>query len=523
MTTGTNTEPATVTSESAPARPQAAYLGRLASLTLVDMVLTGVFLVMTPDPVAAIAVALPLNLAVLGGLNALGGWLIFRPVAALLAGSGERDKATARLHNLPAISAAWGVAVTLVYCAAVFASGALAPEQELLAELSRTNLALASGWFALVYAIYYGFYIYFVITDLSQGLRAQVYSRFRVQLPPGQARLARKMTAVFLIVTLVPLTLIVVDLSVFRDVRAAQGLGVGQTMLLDGLSTAFVLVVASFFVTRSLSRPLTRLVQGHKAVSQGNVAERAPVMRDDEVGILTVSFNEMVADLQAQSLRISKQLEQIAQLQSETEDAFQQTVHLLARAAELHDEVTGAHTVRVGEYSRCLAERLGQPEPFCREIAYAAQLHDVGKMSVDTAILTKPGKLDEAEWQEIKRHTELGYQILAGVDRLEMARDIALSHHERWDGGGYPYGWAGEDIPLAARITAMADIYDALRSARPYKAGFSHEEAVAIMLHGDARLDPTSHFDPNLLALFARFHEDFRAVWESYLNAAAAQ
>ena len=207
--------------------------------------------------------------------------------------------------------------------------------------------------------------------------------------------------------------------------------------------------------------------------------------------------------------------EQVELLRAETESALMTTVDLLAKAAELHDDVTGKHVNRVGQYSATMAEFLGMSADFINEIRYCATLHDVGKMSVDQAILHKPGRLTDDEFKEMQNHTLYGFQILQDVERLKMAADIALSHHEKWVGGGYPNGIAGENIPLSARIVAFADIYDALRSVRPYKRGFTHEESIDIMLNGDDRLDPSKHFDPQLLDVFRNHNGIFGKIYET--------
>ncbi len=218
-------------------------------------------------------------------------------------------------------------------------------------------------------------------------------------------------------------------------------------------------------------------------------------------------------ELRARNDMLAEQRRQVEALQVETEDAFMMSINLLARAAEIHDEETGNHIVRCNEYSRFLAEELGMDREFCDEIHYSAQLHDVGKMSVNTAVLKKEGRLTDDEKAEMDRHPTYGYQILVQSPRLQMAAEIALNHHEKWDGSGYPRGIRGEAIPLSARIVALADIYDALRSRRPYKPAFSHEQTCAIILEGDDRIDPSGHFDPGLLALFARRHEGLREIY----------
>jgi HD-GYP domain-containing protein (c-di-GMP phosphodiesterase class II) len=211
--------------------------------------------------------------------------------------------------------------------------------------------------------------------------------------------------------------------------------------------------------------------------------------------------------------RLKAQQETISTLQHETEAAFKLSIQLLARAAELHDAVTGNHILRVNEYAYALAQAAGQPAAWCDEIRYSAQLHDVGKMSVDAAVLRKQGKLSPAEWEEMQRHPLHGYEILRHSPRLAMAADIARCHHEKWDGSGYPAGLEREGIPLSARIVTVVDVYDALRSARPYKQGLSHEEACRVLLDGDERTRPAEHFDPALLALFRTHHAAFDAIW----------
>jgi HD-GYP domain-containing protein (c-di-GMP phosphodiesterase class II) len=257
-----------------------------------------------------------------------------------------------------------------------------------------------------------------------------------------------------------------------------------------------------------------------------------PVPFESEQADLIVPFNhivggaieraDMVERISAQNIRLRdrnrllrEQRARIAALQDETEEAFQLSINLLSRAAELHDEDTAHHVERVNEYSYFAADKLGRPKSFCDEIRYSAQLHDVGKMSINVAILRKEGPLDDDERFEMMRHPEYGFQILSASDRLQMAADIALNHHEQWDGSGYPAGRKGKEIPLSARIVTLADIYDALRSKRSYKPGFTHEQTRAIILEGDDRFDPSGHLDPKLLEVFSEHHQGFAEIWDS--------
>lgn len=214
-----------------------------------------------------------------------------------------------------------------------------------------------------------------------------------------------------------------------------------------------------------------------------------------------------------QNVELARRGRRIAGLQRATETAFQLSVKLLARAAELHDEDTGNHILRVNEYSYRLARAVRQPAEWCNELRYSAALHDVGKMSIDAAVLKKKGKLDASERAEMSRHPEYGWRILHDNPRLRMAAEIAYCHHERWDGSGYPRGLSGDAIPLSARIVQIADVYDALRSPRPYKPGYSHDMAVKIILEGDDRIVPARDFDSRLLRVFARHHGVFDRIW----------
>ena len=154
---------------------------------------------------------------------------------------------------------------------------------------------------------------------------------------------------------------------------------------------------------------------------------------------------------------------------------------------------------------------------FCDMIRYASPMHDVGKIAIPDAILLKPAKFEPHEREIMKTHAALGAKLLSGANSpyLVMGAEIAGGHHERWDGGGYPLGLAAEAIPLSARIMQICDVYDALRSRRPYKEPFSHERAAEIILAGGGRTMP-SHFDPAVLAAFDRSVARFREIFEAH-------
>lgn len=178
-----------------------------------------------------------------------------------------------------------------------------------------------------------------------------------------------------------------------------------------------------------------------------------------------------------------------------------QSLHMLAQIVEARDTDAGLHLKHIQYYSRALALRLGLEEKEADEIAYAGMIHDVGKAQVPDAILKKAGPLTFEERQEIQKHTVWADQVLADQEEFAIARQVARWHHEKWDGTGYPDGLAGEQIPLAARIVAVADVYDALISERPYKKAWAPDEAVA-----ELRLLRGTHFDPTVIDAFVDLH-----------------
>ena len=189
----------------------------------------------------------------------------------------------------------------------------------------------------------------------------------------------------------------------------------------------------------------------------------------------------------------------------------------LIRTTDSLNRESGRHMRRIGLYSSLLASRLGWSSEAAARLQQAAALHDVGKLHIPVNIVDKPGPLDDRERATMQNHTVIGHRMLSAGRHptMQMAASIALSHHERWDGTGYPYRLAGCAIPVAARIVAVADSYDALRMERSYKPGLSHQDAVDIMLRGDERTKPC-HFDPLILTTFQNLRESMRMVYETY-------
>jgi putative two-component system response regulator len=202
---------------------------------------------------------------------------------------------------------------------------------------------------------------------------------------------------------------------------------------------------------------------------------------------------------------------------AELKESYMETIFTMMRAAEYKDEHTGAHLQRISHCCRALARMIGLDETFVDRIFVASPMHDIGKIGIPDNVLLKPGDFTPDEWEVMKGHASMGANILGNSRSpyLKMGAEIALNHHERWDGGGYPNGKQGESIPLSARIMNICDIYDALRSKRPYKPSFDHLKAMNIITCGDGRTHP-EHFDPALLAVFKQNHQLFRDIFESY-------
>jgi len=191
-------------------------------------------------------------------------------------------------------------------------------------------------------------------------------------------------------------------------------------------------------------------------------------------------------------------------------------IERLTAAAELRDEDTGQHIARIGMYAKRLSNYLGMPGDFVENISVAGAMHDIGKIGIPDSILLKPDTLTAEEFEIIKHHTTIGEKILRGSSHsmLQMGATIAATHHERWDGSGYPRGLKGENIPLAGRIVMLADQYDALRNIRVYKPALNHAMACDIILNGDNRTMP-HHFDPCILKAFDNIKGEFDAVFEA--------
>ncbi len=231
----------------------------------------------------------------------------------------------------------------------------------------------------------------------------------------------------------------------------------------------------------------------------------------------------LAAETEKKTAELNAALQDIRKSQHHLKASYLDTIFRLTIVAEFKDEATVQHVKRIGLSCAHIAKQLGWSEERVETIKYASPMHDIGKIGIPSDILLKPGALTPEELALVKTHTTLGGKILQGSQSsyLQMAEQIAINHHERWDGSGYPAGLKGENIPMAGRITAFADQYDALRSIRPYKPPFDYVMAYRIMVEGNERMGPR-HFDPKLIEIFKDTNRAFEKIYDEYKDAPAS-
>lgn len=226
------------------------------------------------------------------------------------------------------------------------------------------------------------------------------------------------------------------------------------------------------------------------------------------------AYHDLLNDYQRKlESDIATRTQELHQALADTKAASLEIIHRLSTATECKDETTGNHICRMSHFAAAVARQLGLDEAAVELILYAAPMHDLGKIGIPDRILLKPAKLSPLEWEIMKKHTLIGAEILkdSEIELLRVGEAIARTHHEKWDGSGYPAGLRGVEIPLYGRIVAIADVFDAMTSARPYKETFSVEEALDKIREGRG-----SHFDPDVVDAFFEILDEIRAIKQQY-------
>ena len=320
-----------------------------------------------------------------------------------------------------------------------------------------------------------------------------------------------------------------VDISMHQIMMEARSFRVRIISLFFGVF-AFILAVSLYFVEYQIILPLNTMAYTASIFTQDKeealhdtveLFNKIDIETGDETENLYLAFSEMTEDNLNYLDDIKRKNETINEMQNAL-------IVVLADMVESRDQNTGEHVKKTALYTRIIMEELREEgiyrdkltEKFMSDVFKSAPLHDIGKIKVSDRILNKPARLDDEEYQKMKDHTIAGADIIGQViekvpdsDYLKEARNLALSHHERWDGKGYPMGLSGEDIPLSARIMAVADVFDALASDRCYKKAFSIDESMDIIMEGSG-----THFDPNVAQAFVNAKDKVREVVESTRN-----
>ena len=227
---------------------------------------------------------------------------------------------------------------------------------------------------------------------------------------------------------------------------------------------------------------------------------------------------ELESTVAKRTADLREALDDMVVAQRTTFEAHLDTIRRLVLAAEYKDPATAAHIERIGQYSRLIAEGLSWSPGRVAMIRHASPMHDVGKIGIPDAILTKTGKLNEKEWEIMRRHATIGARILHGSpsEVLRAGEVFAYSHHEKWDGSGYPNQLVGEEIPIEGRICAVADVFDAMTSQRHYRKALPPEDVYDMM-----KMERGRHFDPQVFDVFLDHHKDIEAIRQNYLGSSA--
>ncbi|MDD5052648.1 MAG: HD domain-containing protein [Sulfuricurvum sp.] len=280
-----------------------------------------------------------------------------------------------------------------------------------------------------------------------------------------------------------------------------------QWFVLLLIAGSLFISIAAYYVATGLIHPVIQLSDTAKIVTlTQDYTQQVSFHRDDEIGQLSNAFNTMISGM-------DNALEDITKLNKEIEDTQREVVFTMGSIGESRSKETGNHVKRVAEYSKLLANYYGLNEEESEMLRQASPMHDIGKVAIPDAVLNKPGRFDEEERRIMDTHAALGYEMLKHSNRslLKAAATVAYEHHEKWDGTGYPRGLSGENIHIYGRITALADVFDALGSDRVYKKAWDDERIFTLF-----REERGKHFDPQLIDIFFNHLDKFLTIREQF-------
>ncbi|HNS32079.1 MAG TPA: response regulator [bacterium] len=265
-----------------------------------------------------------------------------------------------------------------------------------------------------------------------------------------------------------------------------------------------------------LVKTLNEVIEQAGSPGPVQITEKVPSSTEEETGYLKQYNAALIRKLENKMLQLEDKNRELEKTRDGIRKGYIETIQRLTVTAEYRDKETGLHLRRIGLFAKLLADTMGLSAEMAEMLYITAPMHDLGKIGISDKILLKPGPLTPEEFEMAKKHTVIGSAILKGSDSkfLKMAEMIALSHHERWDGTGYPNGLKKEEIPVEIRIMSIVDQYDAIRSLRPYKPPFDHQTAYRILTEGDYKSNP-GHFDPAILEAFRKCHKQLNEIYES--------
>jgi len=246
-----------------------------------------------------------------------------------------------------------------------------------------------------------------------------------------------------------------------------------------------------------------------------NYAElSARIKTHTELKILQTNLEMAVLD---RTKKLHHAINELKIIHNQLRGAHYETIKRLARAADYRDNETGMHIIRMSHFSRILGKAVGMNDDDCDQLQHASAVHDIGKIGIPDAILLKPGKLNQEEFEIMKTHSDIGAQLLSNIDSdlCRLAEKIALTHHEKWNGKGYPNGLSGTDIPMEGRIAAVSDVFDALTSVRPYKKAWTVDDAIQLLIN-----EKGEHFDADIVDLFLKNKKKILDIKNKYSDEA---